>query len=173
MFEKVYTQNELQRINDARTAIPGHRYIDTWGNIYEGTPYRRINSLAGTSAVWGGITGDISDQTDLWLVLESKVESVTGLNTDNTDPSNPIIQISVDGITITGDGTPGNPLTVDFSGILTDTLTDGKILVGDVTNEAAEVTPSGDLTMNNAGVFTLNDEFQLAMISQFRFLTKN
>lgn len=38
------------------------------------------------------------------------VTSVTGLNTDNTDPANPIVQISVDGVTITGDGTPGNPL---------------------------------------------------------------
>lgn len=38
------------------------------------------------------------------------VESVTGLNTDNTDPLNPIVEISVDGITITGDGTPSNPL---------------------------------------------------------------
>jgi hypothetical protein len=38
------------------------------------------------------------------------VQSVTGLNTDNTDPLNPIVEISVDGITITGDGTPLNPL---------------------------------------------------------------
>jgi hypothetical protein len=38
------------------------------------------------------------------------VASVTGLDTDNTDPLNPIVQISVDGTTITGDGTPGNPL---------------------------------------------------------------
>lgn len=38
------------------------------------------------------------------------VQSVTGLNTDNTDPANPVVQISVDGVTITGDGTPGNPL---------------------------------------------------------------
>jgi len=40
----------------------------------------------------------------------SGVQSVTGLDTDNTDPSNPVIQISVDGVTITGDGTPLNPL---------------------------------------------------------------
>jgi hypothetical protein len=39
------------------------------------------------------------------------VQSVSGLNTDNTDPLNPIIQISVDNVTITGDGTPGNPIT--------------------------------------------------------------
>ena len=38
------------------------------------------------------------------------VQSVTGLDTDNTDPANPIVQISVDGVTITGDGTPANPL---------------------------------------------------------------
>jgi hypothetical protein len=42
--------------------------------------------------------------------LVGVVESVTGLNTNNTDPANPIVQISVDGVTITGDGTPGNPL---------------------------------------------------------------
>lgn len=38
------------------------------------------------------------------------VLSVTGLNTDNTDPTNPIVRISVDGSTITGLGTPGSPL---------------------------------------------------------------
>lgn len=38
------------------------------------------------------------------------VQSVTGLNTDNTDPANPIIQISVDGTTISGLGTPASPL---------------------------------------------------------------
>ena len=38
------------------------------------------------------------------------VNSVTGLDTDNTDPLNPIVQISVDGSTITGSGTPASPL---------------------------------------------------------------
>jgi|688.fasta_scaffold40257_5 hypothetical protein len=42
----------------------------------------------------------------------SGVASVTGLDTDNTDPLNPIVNISVDGTTITGDGTPANPLVV-------------------------------------------------------------
>ena len=39
------------------------------------------------------------------------VLSVTGLNTDNTDPQNPVVNISVDNITITGQGTPGSPLS--------------------------------------------------------------
>lgn len=38
------------------------------------------------------------------------VESVTGLNTNNADPFNPIVRVSVDGTTITGLGTPGSPL---------------------------------------------------------------
>ena len=40
----------------------------------------------------------------------SGIQSVTGLNTDNTDPLNPIVNISVDGSTITGLGTPASPL---------------------------------------------------------------
>ena len=38
------------------------------------------------------------------------VQSVTGLNTNNTNPLNPIVNISVDGSTITGLGTPASPL---------------------------------------------------------------
>jgi hypothetical protein len=53
--------------------------------------------------------------------FSNSVQSVTGLNTDNTDPLNPIVKISVDGITITGLGTPASPLIavggVDGSGI--------------------------------------------------------
>ena len=51
------------------------------------------------------------------------VQSVTGLNTDNTDPLNPVVEVSVDGVTITGDGTPGNPLVasggaVNYSNVI-------------------------------------------------------
>lgn len=42
------------------------------------------------------------------------VQSVTGLNTDNTDPNNPVINIAVDGVTITGSGTIASPLTTGF-----------------------------------------------------------
>lgn len=44
------------------------------------------------------------------------VASVTGLDTDNTDPLNPIVQISVDGVTITGNGSIGNPLVAASTG---------------------------------------------------------
>jgi len=45
------------------------------------------------------------------------VETVTGLNTDNTDPNNPIVRVSVDGTSITGAGTPGSPLVATAEGI--------------------------------------------------------
>ena len=45
------------------------------------------------------------------------VQSVTGLSTDNTDPLNPVVQISVDGTTVTGDGTLGNPLVAAGSSL--------------------------------------------------------
>lgn len=48
--------------------------------------------------------------------LPSGVQSVTGLDTDNTDPVNPIVKISVDGTTVTGDGTPTSPLVAHTGG---------------------------------------------------------
>lgn len=61
--------------------------------------------MAGTQQGWrktGGSSGT------------SGVQSVSGLNTDNTDPQNPIVKISVDGITITGDGTSSSPLQANY-----------------------------------------------------------
>lgn len=51
------------------------------------------------------------------------VNSVTGLNTDNTDTKNPIVKISVDGSSITGLGTPGSPLIAHSSAITGAALT--------------------------------------------------
>ena len=44
------------------------------------------------------------------------VQSVSGLNTNNSDPLNPIVRISVDGTTITGLGTPASPLVATGGG---------------------------------------------------------
>jgi hypothetical protein len=42
------------------------------------------------------------------------VTSVTGLDTDNTDPLNPIVKVLVDGTTIIGNGTPLSPLQANI-----------------------------------------------------------
>lgn len=52
------------------------------------------------------------------------VQSVTGLNTDNGDPQNPVIYLSSDESTLTGDGTPVNPLQ------LNQVFTDGTTITG-------------------------------------------
>jgi hypothetical protein len=51
------------------------------------------------------------------VALATGVQNVSGLNTDNTDPANPIVEISVDGTTITGDGTPASPLQANITGV--------------------------------------------------------
>jgi hypothetical protein len=58
--------------------------------------------MAGTQQGWRTLTNAVG----------SGVQSVSGLDTDNTDPANPVVRISVDGSTITGDGTPASPLEV-------------------------------------------------------------
>ena len=43
-------------------------------------------------------------------LLTGYVQTVTGPLVDNTDPQNPVVSVAVDGVTITGDGSTGNPL---------------------------------------------------------------
>lgn len=71
------------------------------------------NSSKDFDVVWRAIPVDLLGGGGS---IGSLVQSVTGLNTDNSDPNNPVINISVDGATITGDGTPGNPLVATGGG---------------------------------------------------------
>ena len=68
------------------------------------------------------------------------VVSVTGLDTDNTNPQNPIVQIAVDGTTITGLGTSASPLEVISAPVLT-----GNVLYVDDVNGNDGTAVSGDL----------------------------
>lgn len=57
----------------------------------------------------------ISDNgNDLTIEATSGVQSVTGAIVDNTDPLNPVLSIAITGPDLSGDGSPGNPLTVNF-----------------------------------------------------------
>lgn len=82
--------------------------------IYHALPTvpAQFNPIAGTnislSGTYPNITFNASGSTG--------VSTVTGLNTDNTDPINPIVKVSVDGATITGLGTPASPLVATASG---------------------------------------------------------
>jgi len=71
------------------------------------------------------------DNTNLYnsviASLTGYVQSVTGPIVDNTDPQNPTLNVAVDGVTITGDGSVGNPLVatsgsgfVPYTGAISD-----------------------------------------------------
>jgi hypothetical protein len=56
-----------------------------------------------------GIT-DANQYNSIIASLTGYVQSVTGPIVDNTNPQNPVVSVAVDGVTITGDGSTGNPL---------------------------------------------------------------
>lgn len=55
-------------------------------------------------------TTDGSQYNSIISMLTGYVQTVTGPLVDNTDPQNPVVSVAVDGVTITGDGSTGNPL---------------------------------------------------------------
>lgn len=98
---------------------------DMYHDIVDGMVYRKAAGTwgdpVGTLLPPGGTTGQVptkasGDDFDIvWSDPTGGVESVTGLDTDNTDPANPVVKIAVDGSTITGEGTPDDPLVANVS----------------------------------------------------------
>ena len=99
---------DIQRLQSTKTATPEKLYTgyDINGVLrnYIGTGDKGLRIL-NTNPVQPVTPPITPSGTPL-----AGVQSVTGLNTDNTDPLNPVVQISVDGVSITGLGTPGSPL---------------------------------------------------------------
>ena len=72
--------------------------------------YDTPNSGWGVASVTGNLVGGTPTNPTV-----NGVASVTWLNTDNTDPANPVVEISVDWVTITGSWTPWDPLVSNWS----------------------------------------------------------
>lgn len=66
----------------------------------------------------------------------------------------------------------GRRVNVQISVVSLPSLTDGKIWVGDAANEAQEQTPSGDVTMTNAGVFSLVASINKAITGVWSFVSE-
>lgn len=98
------------------------------------------------------------------------VESVTGLDTDNTDPLNPIVQIAVDGVTITGDGTAGNPLVA--AGSVPQGWQDTLIVDPDLTQNNTSDAGNFDFTWTNFKTWLLQaTSFLNDVVSAIRLRT--
>lgn len=88
------------------------------------------------------------------------VQSVTGLNTNNADPANPVVRVSVDGSTITGSGTPADPLVSVGAGsssldILTITGTvDDSNVTFTATEEPGLLVINGAIYKTTGGAYT-------------------
>lgn len=92
----------------------------------------------------------------------SPVVSVTGLNTDNSNPQSPIVKISVDGTTITGQGTPADPLVATSSGGATD------LGIANITSTSLDITSSTgsdatipQATTTDAGLLNAADKIKI------------
>lgn len=110
-------------IHNNKRAKKGYKYSSSDGKVYIGLETGRLKLYEPVTAT---TVQNITNTT----VESTGVQSVTGLNTDNTDPANPVIQVSVDGITITGAGTPASPLVAtSSSGGVTSVTDDGNGVV--------------------------------------------
>lgn len=104
-------------IHNNKRAKKGYKYSSSDGKVYIGLETGRLKLYEPiTAATVQNITNTTVESTG--------VQSVTGLNTDTTDPANPVIQISVDGVTITGAGTPASPLVSMAGGGIVMSVTD-------------------------------------------------
>jgi hypothetical protein len=91
-FWNIITNKMIKKVPEANDLIPLGTRDSRYGGKYKPT----------------GIT--VQDFIDSIPIPPLGVQSVTGLNTNNTNPLNPIVNIAVDGSTITGLGTPASPL---------------------------------------------------------------
>lgn len=92
------------------------------------------NPVSPGDGIFALVNNAVNNDDSNWTVFPGlygglPVLTVTGLDTDNTDPQNPVIGIAVDGVTITGQGTPADPLEILNAPVLT-----GNIVYVDIVN---------------------------------------
>lgn len=69
------------------------------------------------SRAWFNYLSSLPNFSDLPAPDIDFVSSITGVNTNNADPLNPVVRISVDETSITGEGTPASPLVAATQGL--------------------------------------------------------
>lgn len=110
------TSSEIARIHNNKSARHNFKYYGPNGVLYIGLADGRLRR--------------VDEFPQAPVPSPSGVQSVSGLDTDNSDPANPVVQISVDGVTITGAGTPASPLVATpSSGGVTSVTDDGNGVV--------------------------------------------
>ena len=124
------------------------------------TDFSKVNPTAQMSAQYAGLWAAPSTKicdtiNNIWACIKDlrdapTLRSVTGLNTDNTDPLNPIVKISVDGTTVTGLGTPASPLVAIASA---------------PSNNQKFITYPGDFTGTNYTITNADNGYSIIIIN--------
>lgn len=88
VFHKLAKASDLSGGNGTVAVYDDTCFIITWPNLVKDTV---CLTGGGTAAIWGNITGTLSDQTDLQTALDGKVnntgnETIAGVKTFSSDP---------------------------------------------------------------------------------------
>lgn len=165
-----YSKSDISRIDKQRRAVPDKIYIenpDVYGRTqyYIGTNQFTLTPI--TQAVYNTLVGNNQVQattsvTETDPVFTAWLAGPPNISIFNND-SGYLITVAVDGVTITGDGTPGNPLVAIAGGasplttkgdLYTFSTVDARLAVG-ATNGMFLQVASGATTGNQWSPYTL------------------
>lgn len=154
-----WLQNDSGLINASRDTLFSPRFVGTeifWAHpgvdtakwIFTGAKWvKELKTGDAGNAVWGGIQGILSNQTDLQAVLNSKLSNVTGYITAGTN------------ISLGGLGTQASPYIINSTGagagsVTSFSFTNGNGIIGTVTNSTS--TPALSLGTSLNGIINAN-----------------
>lgn len=158
-------------LTGVKIAPIGSHYTDSaTGDVYINTgdadePVWSLLSMSDVGAVWGNITGDLDDQTDLQAALDSKIEGVAWGDITGTLSAQTDLQTALDAkleTVVASDvdseaATTGQVLTADGMGGATweDGGSGGAVVVADIDSEASS--DKQVIMSNGAGGATWED----------------
>lgn len=158
------TDRQLQVLHQRGEAKLGQIYVSDTGKRYVGIERGRLRLVQSTDV--SSIQAQI-DALQAQIDALSFVEAVTDdgntvVSVDNTDPVNPIIGfngVQVDGVTVTGDGTVGNPLVSVGTGTVTNIATANGVTGGPITTTGTiqGINAQADGSTKGVSAFTAAD----------------
>ncbi len=95
------------------------------------------------------------DSIGIFPIVGTPTDGTSGTGVNVLGIGAMVVDVST-GLYYVNTGTKASPVWTGLGGAVGTTLADGKILAGNAGNVATAVTPSGDVTMTNAGVFTVS-----------------
>lgn len=122
-----------------------------------------INAFAKVNP-WYWLRKLSDDNIGIFPNIGAPTNGTTGTGANVLGKGAMVVNVST-GLYYVNTGTKASPTWTGLGGAVGTTLADGTILVGNAGNVAAGVTPSGDVAMTNAGVFTVSQASLIKKVS--------